>query len=163
MRPAVFPYAVRRAVQRGVSLVAAIFLLLLFAALAALMANQMSTANVTSAQDVQGSRAYLAAQAGVEWGVFSLDTGDAAAVLPACFADAALNQIPGFAVGVTCERFPAMPLAFTEGGRTLAVYRITATASVPGAALPPVAVERQVSATVAKCLDPNVGPRIFNC
>jgi MSHA biogenesis protein MshP len=145
--------------QRGVSIIAAIFLLLLFAAIAAFMVSMSATTNVTSAQDMQGARAYQAAQTGIEWGVFQLDPNDNALALPACFANTTLNQYTGFSVLVACTRFGI----FTEGTRTLAVYQIVATASVPGAAAPPAAVERQAEARVAKCLDASVGPRIFNC
>lgn len=149
--------------QRGVSIIAAIFLLLLFAALAAFMTTLTSTANITSAQDVQGVRAYQAAQAGVEWGLFQLDPLDTATALPAaasanCQAAATLNQIPGFSVVVNCNR----SVDYTEGGTTLVVYQIVATASVPGAAAPPVAVERQAEARIAKC-QTGAGTRIFNC
>jgi MSHA biogenesis protein MshP len=145
--------------QRGVSIITAIFLLLLFAALAAFMVSMTSTANITSAQDMQGVRAYQAAQAGVEWGLFQLDPNDTAVALPACFANTTLGQIPGFSVAVSCVRYGV----FTEGGGTIAVYQILATATVPLAAAPPAAVERQAEARVAKCLNAAVGPRIFNC
>lgn len=144
--------------QRGVSIIAAIFLLLLFAALAAFMVTLTSTANITSAQDVQGIRAYQAAQSGVEWGLLQLDPNDTATALPACFATTALNQIPGFSVTVTCAAFGT----YTEGTRTLRVYQIVATATTPGAAAPPTGVERQAEARIAKCQD-GVATRIFNC
>jgi len=144
--------------QRGVSIIAAIFLLLLFAALAAFMVSLTSTANITSAQDVQGIRAYQAAQGGVEWGLFQLDPNDGATALPACFAATTLNQIPGFTVAVTCTAFGT----YTEGTRTLRVYQIVATASTPGGAAPPTGVERQAEARIAKCQD-GASTRIFNC
>ena len=58
--------------QQGVSLISAIFMLLLFAALAAYMVSLTNTANVTSAQDINGVRAYQAAQAGLEWGAYQV-------------------------------------------------------------------------------------------
>jgi MSHA biogenesis protein MshP len=154
-----FSMTAQRHRQRGVSIIAAIFLLLLFAALAAFMVSMTSTANMTSAQDMQGVRAYQAAQAGVEWGLFQLDPNDTAVALPACFADTALGQVPGFSVAVSCAR----SVIFTEGGGTVAVYQIVARATVPGAAAPPAAIEREAEARVAKCLNAAVGPRIFNC
>ena len=92
--------------QRGVSIITAIFILLLFAALAAFMASLVSTAHITSAQDVQGARAYQAAQAGVEWGLFQLDPNGDAAALPTCFAATVLTAIPGYSVSVACTRYP---------------------------------------------------------
>lgn len=148
--------------QRGVSVITAIFLLLLFAALAGFMATLLSTANVTSAQDALGMRARLAAQAGVEWGLFQLDPNDGVAALPGCFAATVLNQIPGYSVRVTCDSAPAPAAApFAEAGRTLRIYRIVATATALGAA--PVAVERQVAATMEKCRDPGVSAAPFGC
>lgn len=149
--------------QRGVSIIAAIFLLLLFAALAAFMVSMSSSAHVTSAQDVQGVRAYQAAQAGVEWGLYQLDSNDSATALPLassanCPASTTLNQIAGFSVVVTCARFGT----YTEGTRTLAVYQLVARASVPGATVPPAAAEREAEARVAKCQD-SAGLRIYNC
>ena len=152
-----------RSSQRGVSIIAAIFLLLLFAALAAFMTTLTTTANVTSAQDMQGIRAYQAAQAGVEWGLFQLDPNDNATALPAaasanCQAAANLAQISGFTVVVNCNR----SVTYTEGATTLVVYQIIATASATGAAAPPAAAERQAEARIAKC-QTGAGTRIFNC
>ena len=156
-------HASRAHAQRGVSIIAAIFLLLLFAALAAFMASLTSSAHMTSAQDVQGMRAYQAAQAGVEWGLFQLDPGDSALALPAaasanCAASSTLNQISGFTVVVSCSRSPT----YTEGTLTLAVYQIIATATVAGATAPPAAAERQAEARIGKCQN-GAGTRIFNC
>lgn len=151
-----------RSSQRGVSIIAAIFLLLLFAALAAFMTTLTTTANVTSAQDMQGIRAYQAAQAGVEWGLFQLDPNDNATALPGAASancqTTNLNQIPGFSVLVTCNR----SVTYTEGATTLVVYQIIATASATGAAAPPAAAERQAEARIAKC-QTGAGTRIFNC
>ena len=59
--------------QRGVSVIAAIFLLLLMAVLAAVIANLVSTSHINLAADIGGTRAYQAARAGAEWGIFQLD------------------------------------------------------------------------------------------
>ena len=70
--------------QRGVSIIAAIFLLLLMAMLAAVIANMVSTSHVNLAADIGGARAYQAARAGAEWGIFQLDPNAQTAGLPAC-------------------------------------------------------------------------------
>lgn len=70
--------------QRGVSVITAIFLLLLMAVLAAAIANMVSTSHVNLAADIGGARAYQAARAGVEWGIFQLDPNAQGAALPAC-------------------------------------------------------------------------------
>lgn len=132
--------------QRGVSIITAIFMLVLFAALAALMASLVNTANVTSAQDIQGARAYQAAQAGVERGLFQLDPDGTGTANPDCFADIVLPvaAIPEFTVVVSCGKSD-----YNEAGRSIRIYLITATARSIAAS--PVTIERQVSASIEKC------------
>lgn len=54
-------------IQRGFSLVSAIFLLVVLAALGAAMVTFSTAQNQTLAMDVLGARAYQAANAGIEW------------------------------------------------------------------------------------------------
>lgn len=130
-----------RSLQRGVSILSAVFMLLLFGALAAYMARFTGTASITSAQDVQGSRAYLVAEAGVEWGLYRVmrdgacDSGD----LPAPLGD--------FTITITCtETGP-----FNEAGGTFRIYRVLSRARTTGVNVgSPAFVEREVSATVAR-------------
>ena len=123
--------------QRGVSIITAIFMLVLFAALAALMASLVNTANVTSAQDIQGARA---------WGLFQLDPDGTETANPACFSSTVLPAaaIPEFTVVVSCGKSD-----YNEAGRSISIYLITATASSIAAS--PVTIERQVSASIEKC------------
>lgn len=155
--------------QRGVSIISALFMLLLFAALAAYMVSLTSTSNITSAQDIQGARAYQAAQAGLEWGLIQvLDPANTTVVspltatwphMPVCPADTTLTLF-GFSVTVHCERFPlgvvgvtGPPVYLEEAGtRSIIVYQLTARASTTGGVVGSVGfVERQVSAFVSKC------------
>lgn len=140
--------------QRGVSIIAAIFFLLMFAAIAAAMVTLTTTGNATSAQDVQGARAYQAARAGVEWGLWQVlnnpanggSPGAATDPLPVCFVSPSnIAAIPGFTVSVTCSA-----VITEEGARNVGVYRIVATAvgAAPGAG-----VERQLSVTAELCRD----------
>ena len=55
------------ALQRGFAVIAAVFLLVTLAVLGAAMLSFSNTQQITSAQDVQGSRVYWAARAGLEW------------------------------------------------------------------------------------------------
>ena len=55
--------------HNGFAAIAAIFLLVALAALGAFMVTFSNTQQLTSAQDLQGSRAYWAARAGLEWGI----------------------------------------------------------------------------------------------
>lgn len=132
--------------ERGVSIITAIFMLLLFAALAAYMATLINTANITSAQDVQGARAYHAAQAGLEWGIYQVQ-------VPAAASCAAATTLPapvgGYTVVVTCTATGP----YFEGATTFTLYRLTSTASPPvgGPAVgSPGYVERQVAGTVSR-------------
>lgn len=140
----------------GFVMPSAIFLIVILAALAAFLVSIAQTQHAASALDLQGARAYQAARAGLEWGLYQvLDPTEASAVapanpawpnLPACPAAANLT-IEGFAVAVGCASFD-----YREAGdhRRLRVYQLTATAS-SGAAATSSRVERQVAATVAKC------------
>lgn len=158
--------------QQGVSILAAIFLLLLFAALAALIANFRSTSELSSAEDILGLRAHFAARAGIErvlHAVMGPNTVPVAATdpLPDCPASPlvlpALPQFPGVAVSVTCVQSPAalaVPNYLEEGSRRLRIYRIVATATVTG---PAGVVERQMEATVEKCRDTASVTSPFEC
>ncbi len=145
-RPATLP-----AVQRGVSVITAIFFLLLLGLLAALMASLISASHSTSAEDVLGARVYQAARGGAEWGLYQvLDPTNATATsasapLPDCFAD---TTLPGLGATVTVSCAAHGP--YSEGSRSLRIYRITATASSPG---PGITIERQVQVTTEKCRD----------
>src|SRR5574343_1521751 len=86
--------------QRGVSVITAVFLLLLMAVLAAAIANIVSTSHVNLAADIGGARAYQAARAGAEWGMFQLDPNAQAAGLPACVNGT--PAVPGHPVEVSC-------------------------------------------------------------
>lgn len=139
----------------GFALPSAIFLLVILAALAAFLVNISMTQSVTSAQDVQGARAYHAARAGVEWGLYQvLDPLNATVVppgnaawpnMPPC-ASGALT-IEGFSVAVQCTSWN-----YLEAGqnRSLRVYRLVATAS-SGVVGAPGFIEREVAVTVSKC------------
>ena len=58
--------------QRGFSLISAIFLLVVLAGLGAAMVSFSTAQNQSQAMDVLGSRAYQAANAGIEWAAFNI-------------------------------------------------------------------------------------------
>ena len=58
--------------QKGFSLITAIFLLVVLGGLGAVMMTFFSAQQQSSAQDVLGSRAYPAARAGIEWSVVQM-------------------------------------------------------------------------------------------
>lgn len=127
--------------QRGFAAVAAIFLVVLLAALGGFMVSISNTAQVDSVKDIQGTKAYWAARAGLEWGL-----GAASAVaLPAnvtattCTSATPLS-IEGFSVRVNCTVD-----VFTEGDPRYLI-KITAVASAGGSPGSLGYVERSVSA-----------------
>ena len=137
--------------QRGFSMVAAIFLLVVLSALGAFMLTFSSVQHVTSAQDVQGARAYQAARAGVEWGAYQILQNNLAGFAPACRNATPLPPMPtlagtlgDFAVQVNCTA-----TSYTEGVNPLLMYRVTSTASA-GALGQTNYVERQIQVTIEK-------------
>ena len=157
--------------QRGFTLVTAIFLLVVLAMLGAFMLTLTSLQQSSSVLDVQGVRAYQAARAGIEWGAFQgLDPNNAigSAALPTCPASPTHLTLAGslspFTVTVTCSA-----TSTTEGNRNVATYFIVATAcnqssgSCPNATPSAGYLERQVQATLAKCKDPTASGPQYSC
>lgn len=60
--------------QRGFTLVSAIFILVVLAALAAAITVVSTTQQIGSADDVQGAQAFQAARAGIEWGIYQVQS-----------------------------------------------------------------------------------------
>lgn len=137
------------------SVIAGIFLLMLMAVLAAAIANIVSTAHVNQAADIGGSRAYQAARAGAEWGMYQLDPNAGGAGLPPCFV-VANPPIPGHTVTVSCAL-----TSYTEGGRSIGIYRIISQAVANGVKAP--GIERQVEVTVEKCRDLLITAAPYDC
>jgi MSHA biogenesis protein MshP len=121
--------------QRGFAAVAAVFLVVILAGLGAFMLTFSNTQQLTSAQDVQGSRAYWAARAGLGWGIASVTAAPAA-----CPVSPTNLAIEGFAVIVRCDRSE-----YDEAGAKVVIYRLTSLASLGAGAT---AVERSVSASL---------------
>lgn len=126
-----------RPLQRGFAAIAAVFLLVVLAALGAFMLTFSNTQQLTSAQDVQGSRAYWAARSGLEWGVASVLANPAA-----CPAAVPL-VVAGFNVAVNCVR-----QVYNEAGRSVVVFELQAVAAAGGAVGSVGYIERSVSASV---------------
>lgn len=140
--------------QRGVSIITAIFLLLLMSVLAAAIASMVSTSAVNEAADVGGVRAYQAARAGVEWGMFQLDPNAATSTLPSCASGT--QTILGHTVTVSCSSSD-----YTEATRQIRVFRITSNAVAIGVKAP--GIEREVAVTVEKCRDSTIVVAPFDC
>ena len=153
----------------GFVLPSAIFLLVILAALAAFLVTISTTQNMTSAQDVQGARAYQAARAGIEWGLYQvLDTTNIPDVkpdnplwpnMPAC--PSGVLVIEGFTVTVGCV--PA-PQDYLESGdsRSVRVYRLVSTATI-GVIGRANRIERQIQVTFSKCRARDGAARDYAC
>lgn len=120
---------------RGFAILSAIFILVVLAALGAFILSISSQQQIGSALDVQGVRAFQAARAGIEWGLFrQLQSASCAA--SANFVPAA-TTLSGFTVTVTCTA-TADPGGF--GGPV--VYSIVSSAcSQPNAGVCPNTVD----------------------
>lgn len=138
--------------QRGVSIVTAIFLIVVLASLAGYAASLFRVQQQSSGLDVQGSRAYAAAQSGIDWGAYqALRSGSC--VLSSNLAMPA-GPLSAFSVTVECAS-----TTHCEGATcppdNVTLYRLTSTAcnQPTGGACPNGTpgdsyIERRVTATV---------------
>ena len=120
--------------ERGFAIVSAIFLLVALAALGAFMVTFSTTQNVTSTQDIQGSRAYWAAKGGIQWAAYAIVTNGACPAGQPSFSD-------GFAVVVGCQAND-----YVDGLVNRRVFWVTSNASAGGAVGSTAYVEREVQA-----------------
>lgn len=114
--------------QRGFSLVTAIFLIVVLAAMGAYLVTISGVQHSTVAMGIHGARAYQAARTGIEWGTYqALNTAPGTmcntAPMQTSFSltSGALN---GFSLRVTCQYTPQQ-----ERSVTYNVYVITSVAS----------------------------------
>lgn len=106
--------------QRGFSLVAAIFILVIVALLGAFMVTMSIIERSTSSYAVQGARAYHAALSGVEWGIGRAIAGN-------CAPTTSFAAQSGFNVTVLCT--PTQHVEPQSDPGTFTVFAITSTAN----------------------------------
>jgi len=96
----------------GVGLVTAIFLLVVLAGLGVAMVSLYTTQQASSSLDIEGARAYQAARAGIEFGLYQLRQASADNC-PAAPVILKLNAptLSGYTVVVTCARKDSAPNA----------------------------------------------------
>lgn len=127
-------------VQQGFTMIAALFLLVVLAALGAFMVTISNTQQLTAAQDVNGSRAYWAARAGLEWAIPQVIDNNGCPLLPATFV------VDTFTVQTTCQT-----TSYNDGA-TVTIINITSLAcntTLCGAGVGGIAyVERSISASM---------------
>jgi MSHA biogenesis protein MshP len=96
--------------QAGVGVVTAIFLLVVLAGLGAAMVSLYLAQQSSSNVDLLGARAYQAARAGMEWGLFR-QTRNASCAPSTRFAMPAGSSLAGFTVVVRCTASGSASLA----------------------------------------------------
>jgi MSHA biogenesis protein MshP len=133
--------------HRGFAAIAAIFLVVVLASLGAFMVTLTNTQQLTSAQDVQGTRAYWAARAGLEWAISSVNAvGTASAVNAATCTTPTPFSVDGFSVTVTCS---GAGVPYSEAGVNKYIFQISSVASI-GSVGTVGYLERSVSASVER-------------
>ena len=143
--------------QRGFAVAAAIFIVVILAALGAFMVSIGSGQHLGHGQDITGIRALQAARTGVEWGVFEVSVSPSTTFRNNCRAAGgtssilpALTDMQGITVRVDCTS-----ATYAEGATSpLYTYQIIATAcnntTCPNTStsLPNLYVERRLSTLV---------------
>lgn len=119
--------------ERGFSLVAALFLIVVIALVAVTMSRLAVTQNSSFNLALQQARAYQAARAGLEWGLHQLMAEtNTAGICPEGNPSMAGSGLSEFSVSLTCVKLPCATATcaqnYTEGIRTFNLYRLTATA-----------------------------------
>jgi MSHA biogenesis protein MshP len=110
------------------------------------MLSFSNTQQLSSAQDVEGSRAYWAARGGLEWALAGITgtvpTPPATTPAPTCPTTAAPSTIEGFNMDISCAG-----TSYNEGGVAHLIFRITSVAR-KGSAGTSTYIERSVSASM---------------
>lgn len=107
----------RRARSAGVGLITAIFLLVVLAGMGVAAVSLFNTQQASSSLDVEGARAYQAARAGVEWGLFQQRRNNQCANASFRMPDSVLAS---YTVTVSCRMTPGLA---DEDGNTAALTR----------------------------------------
>jgi MSHA biogenesis protein MshP len=132
--------------QQGFGAIAAIVVLVILAVLAAAIVSIGTAQQISSAQDVMSAKAWQAARAGDEWGLYkalkignwtatagdTCDSGSQKATLD-------LRADTGFFVTVSCDSWPYNEGEIVPGtAKPVRVYRVTAVACPADPCTPPV-------------------------
>jgi len=107
--------------QSGFGLVAALFLIIVIAAVIAVMWRLSVTQSATNTLGLQQARAFQAARAGLEYGI--------ARSLASPSQTCSSFNLEGFRVAVTCGSSTAPQASVPEEGRDLVFHRVEATAT----------------------------------
>lgn len=133
MTHSLHPSSTRLVRQGGLSLITAIFLVVVLSGLAGVVVNLFISQQTSSAQDVLGVRAYQAARAGIEWGLYQQLRNDSC-VASKLVGMPAGTTLSNFSVTVTCSRLADPgPSGITRIGVASIVTAAVATVNVPPA------------------------------
>lgn len=125
--------------QRGISLVPALFLLIVLAALGVVAVRLTAVQQQTVVLAMQSARAYAAARAGVDWAAYQALTSGSCASATLTLSEAGLS---GFNVQTSCAS-----TTHGEGPNTVTVYTIVGFAFA-GAYGTPDYVSRRIRSTI---------------
>jgi MSHA biogenesis protein MshP len=141
----------------GFTLISAVFVLVVLAALGTAMMGITQRQQLGSAAELDSARALQSARGGLEWAAFQVLQNPAPpAAAPACFGSTNMVLAP-FTVTVSCTRTPGSG-TLSDGATALVFYELVATAcNAPVAGACPTTgtpgttyVERQLSWTVVR-------------
>ena len=141
----------------GFTLISAVFVLVVLAALGTAMVGITQRQQLGSAAELDSARALQSARGGLEWAAWQVLQNPAPpAAAPACFGSTNMVVAP-FTVTVNCTRTPGSG-TLTDGATALVFYELVATAcnapvagACPTTGTPGVTyVERQLSWTVVR-------------
>ena len=131
--------------QQGFAAMAAIFLVVVLAALGGFMLTFSNAQHLSSAQDTQGSRAYLAAMAGLEWGMSSVVAGAISCPAPPSVFTQILD-VDVMRVVISCTA-----RTYSEASTPKTLYYLNSVAAPSGVVAGSLAyVERSVSGVLEK-------------
>jgi MSHA biogenesis protein MshP len=117
--------------ERGFGLFAAIAILVILAVLGAAIVSVTGLRSQSTALDVLGSRALLAARAGIEWNMYLIQNPETnPTVVPPyiCLGTPTNLTFGGALSNFIVTVSPCMTTTKTEGGNTVRVYQVVATA-----------------------------------
>lgn len=125
--------------QSGISLVPALFLLIVLAALGIVAVRLSAVQSQTVVLAMQSARAFSAARAGIDWSAYQALVNGSCASATLTLTEAGLN---GFSVDTSCS-----VTTHSEGPQTVSVYTIEAFAR-SGAYGTPDYVSRRIRSTI---------------
>ena len=139
--------------QHGFSLISAIFILIVLAALGAYMVTVGGTNRAASTAALQGARAYQAARSGIDWSAYTIITAlnkttarnNCNNLINGSSFTLSATGLSGFTITTTCRFTPHSQ----QGTDNITVYRITSTATFGGTYGSPDFIQRRISATIS--------------